>query len=213
MLSARPARTRAPRRAPPTTSKSHSPSNASDLLVRGVSPFLCQTGRVTDSPLLIVGLGNPGAKYADTRHNIGVMLLEAVHKRTNTEVAEVRHQGRRLVLARTRGYMNVSGGPVKALATFFKIPPADIIVAHDELELDFGQVRLRLGGGDHGHNGLKSVSKSLGTKEYQRLALGIGRPPGRMDPAAFVLKPFSRQEAGDLPFLLADAADEIEKSL
>lgn len=226
MLSARPARTRAPRRAPPTTSSSHSPCNASDLLVRGISPFLCQTGRVTDSPLLIVGLGNPGAKYADTRHNIGVMLLDelasrispapasfAVHKRTNTEIAEVRHQGRRLVLARTRGYMNVSGGPVKALATFFKIPPADIIVAHDEMELDFGQVRLRPGGGDHGHNGLKSVSRSLGTKDYQRLALGIGRPPGRMDPAAFVLKPFTRQEAGDLPFLLADAADEIEKGL
>jgi PTH1 family peptidyl-tRNA hydrolase len=181
---------------------------------------------VTDSPLLIVGLGNPGAKYADTRHNIGVMLLDelasritpvpasfSVHKRTNTEVAEVRHRGRRLVLARTRGYMNVSGGPVKALATFFRIAPGDIIVAHDELELDFGEHRLRTGGGDHGHNGLKSVTKSLGTKEYQRLALGIGRPPGRMDPAAFVLKPFTRQEAGELPFLLSDAADELERAL
>ncbi|WP_156227210.1 aminoacyl-tRNA hydrolase [Corynebacterium comes] len=179
---------------------------------------------MTESPLLIVGLGNPGSKYADTRHNIGVMLIDelasritpvpatfAVHKRTNTEIAEVRHRGRRLVLAKPRSYMNVSGGPVKALATFFKVAPADIIVAHDELELDFGQVRLRTGGGDHGHNGLKSVTRSLGTRDYQRLSLGIGRPPGRMDPASFVLKPFSRQESEELPFICSEAADELEK--
>jgi len=109
--------------------------------------------------------------------------------------------------------MNLSGGPVKALATFFKVTPAEVVVIHDELELDFGQVRLRLGGGDHGHNGLRSVTQSLGTKEYQRLAVGIGRPPGRMDPAAFVLKPFAKQEAAELPFLCSDAADELERSL
>ncbi|QGU04089.1 Peptidyl-tRNA hydrolase [Corynebacterium comes] len=198
--------------------------NAPDLVVGGVSPFLWETWGVTESPLLIVGLGNPGSKYADTRHNIGVMLIDelasritpvpatfAVHKRTNTEIAEVRHRGRRLVLAKPRSYMNVSGGPVKALATFFKVAPADIIVAHDELELDFGQVRLRTGGGDHGHNGLKSVTRSLGTRDYQRLSLGIGRPPGRMDPASFVLKPFSRQESEELPFICSEAADELEK--
>lgn len=181
---------------------------------------------MTDTPLLIIGLGNPGAQYADTRHNVGAMILDelasritpvpatfAVHKRTNTDIAEVRHRGRRLVLAKPRSYMNVSGGPVKALATFFKIDTKDIIVAHDELELEFGQFRLRTGGGDHGHNGLKSITKSLGTKDYQRLAIGIGRPPGRMDPASFVLKPFSRQETAELPFLCSDAADELEKAL
>ncbi len=181
---------------------------------------------MTDSPLLIVGLGNPGAQYEDTRHNIGRMLVDelasritpvpatfAVHKRTNTEIAEVRHRGRRLILAKPRSYMNVSGGPVKALATFFKVGPEDIVAAHDELELDFGQFSLRTGGGDHGHNGLKSLTKSLGTKEYQRLAIGIGRPPGRMDPASFVLKPFTRQETAEQPFLCSDAADELEKHL
>lgn len=181
---------------------------------------------MTDSPLLIVGLGNPGAQYAPTRHNVGVMLIDeltsrtspmpatlAVHKRTNTEIAETRLGGRRVILARMRSFMNVSGGPVKALANFFKVEPENLVVVHDELEMDFGQLRLKLGGGDHGHNGLKSVSKSLGTKEYQRLAIGIGRPPGRMDPASFVLKPFSSKEAAELPFVLGDAADELERSL
>lgn len=214
-----------PRLRPRRTSSS--PHDAPDQLWSGAFPFSVQDlALVTDSPLLIVGLGNPGAKYADTRHNIGVMLLDelasrispvpasfAVHKRTNTEIAEVRHRGRRLILARPRSYMNLSGGPVKALATFFKVPAADIVVAHDELELDFGQIRLRTGGGDHGHNGLKSVTKSLGTKDYQRLSLGIGRPPGRMDPASYVLKPFNRQEVAELPFICSDAADELEKNL
>ncbi len=184
---------------------------------------------MTDSPILIVGLGNPGPKYADTRHNIGVRVLGeladrvtpvpaslSVHKRTNTEIAELpagRLGHRKVVLARTRGYMNLSGGPVKALATYFSVAPADLIVIHDELELDFGQVRLRTGGGDHGHNGLKSLTKSLGTKEYQRLAVGIGRPPGRMDPASFVLRPFTRAEELELPFLCADAADEVGRVL
>ncbi|AGF71956.1 aminoacyl-tRNA hydrolase [Corynebacterium halotolerans] len=184
---------------------------------------------MTDSPILIVGLGNPGPKYADTRHNIGVRVLEeladrvrpmpaslTVHKRSNTEIAELpagRLGARKVVLARTRSFMNLSGGPVKALATYFAVAPADVIVIHDELELDFGVVRLRTGGGDHGHNGLKSVTKSLGTKDYQRLAIGIGRPPGRMDPAGFVLKPFTRTEQSELPFICSDAADEIERGL
>lgn len=184
---------------------------------------------MTDSPLLIVGLGNPGAQYAPTRHNVGVMLIDeltsrtspmpatlAVHKRTNTEIAELpagRLGDRKVVVGRTRGYMNVSGGPVKALANYFSVPADEIIVIHDELELDFAEVRLRLGGGDHGHNGLKSVTKSLGTKDYQRLAVGVGRPPGRMDPASYVLKGFSRAEQAELPIICADAADEVERFL
>ena len=163
---------------------------------------------------LIVGLGNPGPKYASTRHNAGVLVLEelldresarlGVHKKTNTELAEL--SGGR-VLARTRGYMNVSGGPVKALAGYFKVAPADIYVIYDELELDFGEVKLRTGGGDHGHNGLKSVSASLGTRDYHKLAVGIGRPPGRMAVADYVLKPFAKREVSELPIIAADAAD------
>ncbi|RNE48556.1 aminoacyl-tRNA hydrolase [Corynebacterium alimapuense] len=181
---------------------------------------------MNDSPLLIVGLGNPGPQYAATRHNIGALVLDelaartspcpahlTVHKRSNAEIAEARLNGRRVVLARTRSFMNLSGGQVKALASFFRTSPPEIIVIHDELELDFGQLRLRLGGGDHGHNGLRSVTKSLGTKDYQRLAVGIGRPPGRMNPAAFVLKPFNKQEAAELPFICDSAADEVETAL
>ena len=165
-----------------------------------------------DAPLLIVGLGNPGPKYDDTRHNIGFAVVEeiasratpmpadfAVHKKTNAEVAELaagRLLPRRVVL-------------VKALANYFGAAPADIIVAHDELELDFGRVRLRMGGGDHGHNGLRSITKSLDTKDYQRLSVGIGRPPGRMDPAAFVLQRFAKRELADVPIITADAADQV----
>lgn len=169
---------------------------------------------------LIVGLGNPGARYAATRHNAGVLVLEeilerksaqlSVHKKTNTEVAELSGG---LVLARTRSYMNVSGGPVKALAGYFKVSPGEIYVVYDELDLDFGEVKLRAGGGDHGHNGLKSVSASLGTRDYNKLAVGIGRPPGRMAPADYVLKPFSKKEAEGLPIIAADAADLLEAAL
>lgn len=175
---------------------------------------------------LIVALGNPGPKYAGTRHNIGVDVLDelldrthaslSVHMRTNTEIAEL-SPGRlgdgRVVLARTREFMNLSGGPVKALANYFGASPAEIVVIHDELELAFGEVRLRTGGGDKGHNGLKSITKSLGTRDYQRLNVGIGRPPGRMEPAAFVLKPFNRSEKDSLPIIAADAADLVERSL
>ncbi|WP_291314915.1 aminoacyl-tRNA hydrolase [Corynebacterium sp. UBA2622] len=181
---------------------------------------------MTDSPVLIVGLGNPGAQYASTRHNAGVVVLEellvratpmpaqlSAHKKTNTEVAELAAgrllPRRRVVLARTRGYMNVSGGPVKALADYFGAAPRDLYVIYDELDLDLGEVKLRAGGGDHGHNGLRSVTKSLGTREYNKLAVGIGRPPGRMAPADYVLKSFGRKEAEELPIVAADAADEL----
>ena len=180
---------------------------------------------MSDSPVLIVGLGNPGTIYAQTRHNAGAMLIDelldrttpmpaqlSVHKKTNTEVAELtagRLTNRRTILARTRGFMNVSGGPIKALASYYGVKPADIYVIYDELDLDFGQVKLRLGGGDHGHNGLKSVTKSLGTPNYNRLAIGIGRPPGRQAPADYVLKPFGKQESAELPITLTDAADAL----
>ena len=173
--------------------------------------------RVT--PLLVVGLGNPGPKYAGTRHNIGfdvadelageLMSSFSVHKKTNTEVAEGIAGDRKIICAKPRSYMNLSGGPIKALAQCFHLSAADIIVIHDELELDFGTIKLRKGGGDHGHNGLRSTTKSLGTKDYQRLSIGIGRPPGRMDPASFVLKPWAKQEKAEIPILCADAVEEI----
>lgn len=174
---------------------------------------------------LIVGLGNPGDKYANTRHNVGRMVIGELldrqvpeaslntHKKTNTDIAEVTIAGRKVVLAQPRTYMNVSGGPVQQLAAFFKIPAENIIVAYDDLEGDPGAVKLRQSGGDKGHNGLKSITKSLGTKDYWRLSCGIGRPPGRMDPAAYVLKPFPKSEAADVAIMCADAADEVERTL
>ena len=185
---------------------------------------------VSSSPVLVVGLGNPGPKYAGTRHNAGIALIDelcsratpmpaqlAVHKRTNTEVAELAAgrllPDRQVILARTRAFMNVSGGPVKALADYFRVQTEDVFVAYDELDLDLGQVKLRKGGGDHGHNGLKSVTKSLGGKPYHKLAIGIGRPPGRMAPADYVLKPFSARQQVDLTIAAADAADLWLKSV
>ena len=169
--------------------------------------------------VLIVGLGNPGPKYAGTRHNIGFDVADevadrlfasfSVHKKTNTEVAEARHGDHKIVIAKPRSFMNLSGGPIKALAGYFGVEVGKIIVVHDELELDFGQIKLRTGGGDHGHNGLRSTTKSLGTKDYQRLSVGIGRPPGRMDPAAFVLGSWSKKEAAEVPIICADAADML----
>ncbi|MEW1960031.1 aminoacyl-tRNA hydrolase [Kineococcus sp. NPDC059986] len=178
---------------------------------------------------LVVGLGNPGAEYERTRHNVGQMVLDELASRTGgsfkkhrsgARVAEVRlgvlpggAPGPRTVLAAPTSYMNVSGGPVAGLANYFDVPVERIVVLHDELDIDFGAVRLKRGGGEGGHNGLRSISKSLGEKEYARVRVGIGRPPGRQDPADFVLKEFSSTEKKDLPFLLMDAADAVERLL
>lgn len=129
------------------------------------------------------------------------------HRKTNTDVFT--EPG--LILARPRSFMNLSGGPVRALSRFFRVPAKNIVVIHDELELPFGRAMLREGGGDHGHNGLRSVTKALGTADYLRLGCGIGRPPGRMDPAGFVLKPFTKAERTELPVMCADAADLVEE--
>ncbi|MEY8578746.1 aminoacyl-tRNA hydrolase [Corynebacteriaceae bacterium 6-324] len=176
---------------------------------------------MSSDALLVVGLGNPGPKYERTRHNIGFEAAQELvdrnfgrftaHKRTNAEVAELNIGGRKVIVAKPRTFMNVSGGAVKALANYFKISPANIVVIHDELDMDFGEVRMRLGGGDHGHNGLRDTTKALGTKDYHRLSCGIGRPPGRMAPAAYVLKPFAKKELDELPIICADAADLIEQ--
>lgn len=175
---------------------------------------------MTDRPALVVGLGNPGPQYERTRHNVGVMVVDALaarmrgsfssHKRSNSDVLQARLGTRPVVLGKPRSYMNESGGPVAGMARFFSVDPADIIVVHDELDVDLGHVRLKLGGGEGGHNGLRSISKSLSTKDYLRVRVGVGRPPGRMDPAAYVLKPFASAEREELAIVLEEAVDAVE---
>lgn len=171
---------------------------------------------------LIVGLGNPGAKYEQTRHNIGQMALDVLagrinakftpHSKTGSRVAEgwLRPGGPKLILAKSNGYMNTSGGPVSALCKYFGIAPDHVIAVHDELDLPFDTIKLKQGGGHGGHNGLRDIGKALDTPDYLRVRLGIGRPPGRQDPADFVLAPFGTSERKDLPVMLEDAADACE---
>jgi peptidyl-tRNA hydrolase, PTH1 family len=178
---------------------------------------------VAPGPALVVGLGNPGPEYSETRHNIGVRVVELLAARagggrfsknkSNADVLEGRLAGRRAVLAVPRTYMNVSGGPVAGLLRYYGVAPADLVVVHDDLDLGFGVVRLKLGGGEGGHNGLRSISASIGTKDYLRVRFGIGRPPGRQDPADFVLKRFSGEERKELDFAVDLAADAAEALL
>ncbi|HEY2947959.1 MAG TPA: aminoacyl-tRNA hydrolase [Micromonosporaceae bacterium] len=174
------------------------------------------------TPWLVVGLGNPGPAYAKNRHNVGFTVVDLIadrmgvkvgrHRRAVAEVAEGRlgFGGPRVVLAKPMTYMNLSGGPVAALSQFYKVPADRIVAAHDDLDLPYGQLRAKLGGGEGGHNGLRSMSMSLGTKDYLRVRFGIGRPPGRQDPADYVLSDFSATERKELEFLVDRAADLAE---
>lgn len=175
-----------------------------------------------DGPWLVVGLGNPGPKYAGNRHNVGQMVVDLLAERvggrftkhkSRADVVEGRLGGHRVVLAKPLSYMNESGGPVAGLRSYYRVPPERTIVVHDELDVPFDSVRLKRGGGDNGHNGLRSISGSLGTKDYLRVRVGIGRPPGRQDPADFVLRDFSSVERKDLPFLVDTSADAVEALL
>jgi PTH1 family peptidyl-tRNA hydrolase len=174
---------------------------------------------------LVVGLGNPGPTYAGTRHNVGYLVADELarrmgapfraHKSGRAEVVEGRlaapgAPGPRIVLARPRSYMNEVGGPVKALATFYKVLPDRVVAIHDELDIAFGTLRVKFGGGDNGHNGLRSMRSSLGTGDFYRVRAGIGRPPGRQDPADFVLSRYSSVERKELPFQVDRAADAVE---
>lgn len=180
---------------------------------------------VTDAPWLVVGLGNPGPQYAATRHNVGVMAVERLtesldgslttHRRCRAEVFEGRlgplgHGATRVVVARSRGFMNESGGPVACLMEFYKVPLDQVVVVHDELDLPLGGLRIKQGGGDNGHNGLRSLRRSLGSGDFHRVRLGIGRPPGRQDPADFVLRPFAGAERTEVDLLCGEAADAVE---
>jgi peptidyl-tRNA hydrolase, PTH1 family len=170
---------------------------------------------------LIVGLGNPGAQYQGNRHNVGQMVLDELAGRVGAgfkthkaraQVVEGRLGigGPRVVLAKPMSYMNVSGGPVSALANFYGIEPDHVVAVHDEIDIAFNTVKLKIGGGEGGHNGLRDISKALGTKDYYRVRVGVGRPPGRMDTADFVLRDFGTAELKELPFLLDEAADAAE---
>lgn len=180
----------------------------------------------TDSPWLVVGLGNPGAQYASTRHNVGHLTIDvlaaragAVLKthRSRTRVADLRLgvgpggvPGPRAVLACSETYMNTTGGPIRRLADFLGIGAQRILVVHDDLDLPPHELRLKAGGGEGGHNGLKSLTQALGTRDYHRLRIGIGRPPGRMDPADYVLAPIPAKERPDWDVTLEEAADAVE---
>ncbi|GEL23523.1 peptidyl-tRNA hydrolase [Pseudonocardia sulfidoxydans NBRC 16205] len=174
-------------------------------------------------PAMVVGLGNPGPEYAETRHNVGFRVVELLAARagggrfskhkSNADVLEGRLAGRKVVLAKPRTYMNVSGGPVAGLLRYFSVPATELVVVHDDLDLGFGVIRLKQGGGEGGHNGLRSISQSIGTRDYLRVRFGIGRPPGRQDPADFVLKRFSSVENKELEFAVDLAADAAEALL
>ena len=174
---------------------------------------------------LVAGLGNPGPAYAGHRHNVGYLVADELasrlgspfrtHKSGRAAVAEGRMgpvgvDAARVVLARARGYMNESGGPIKALATFYKIAPDRLVVIHDELDIPFGTLRVKLGGGDNGHNGVRSVRSSLGTGDFYRVRVGIGRPAGRRDVSDHVLGNYSTAERRDLSFQVDRAADAVE---
>lgn len=175
--------------------------------------------------LLVVGLGNPGSRYERTRHNLGHMAVDVLAGRASARwsrhragafVAETRAgmlpggaPGPRVLLAKSAGYMNLSGAPVAALMRAEGIDVEQLLVIHDELDLPLGTLRIKRSGGEGGHNGLKSISEHLGTREYGRLRMGIGRPPGRIDPAAYVLQPFAKSEAEEAGIMVQLAADAV----
>ncbi|MGC5170754.1 aminoacyl-tRNA hydrolase [Microbacterium sp. DT81.1] len=171
---------------------------------------------------LVVGLGNPGPRYAATRHNVGQLVVDELAARrgevfkahkTNARVVEtwLRPGTQKMVLAKPNSFMNVSGGPVAGLERFYGVAPERIVVVHDELDIPFDTIKLKVGGGPGGHNGVRDVAKALGTPEFARVRVGVGRPTGRQDPADWVLDPFSAAERATLPVLVAEAADAVEQ--
>ncbi len=181
---------------------------------------------MADERQLVVGLGNPGERYAGTRHNAGFMVLDVLASRTGggfksrkspggaaADVIEARLAGHPVVLAKPRSFMNESGGPVAAVARFYKVAPEQIIVVQDELDLPFGVLRIKRGGSEGGHNGIRSVVAALGSPEFVRVRVGVGRPPGRQDVIDFVLKDFNTLERRELPLVLGTAADAVEAVL
>ncbi|MFE9248780.1 aminoacyl-tRNA hydrolase [Streptomyces sp. NPDC007088] len=185
---------------------------------------MATTGEDASAPWLVAGLGNPGPEYDGNRHNVGFMVADLLAARmggkfkragkAQAQVVEGRFgppgpRSRRVVVVKPMSYMNLSGGPVTALRDFYKVPTAHVVAVHDELDIDYGVLRLKLGGGDNGHNGLKSMTKAMGPA-YHRVRFGIGRPPGRMQVADFVLRDFSSSERKELDYFVDRAADAVE---
>ncbi len=177
---------------------------------------------MTGDRWLIAGLGNPGPSYAGNRHNAGYMVADLLAERAGTRfragrframTAEGRLAGFSVIIAKPLTFMNESGIAVGGLKGYYRLEPGQVVVIHDELDLPYGTIRLKRGGGDNGHNGLRSVTAHLGTRDYYRVRIGIGRPPGRMDPAAYVLRDFSAAERKELPLVLETAADAVEALL
>jgi PTH1 family peptidyl-tRNA hydrolase len=171
---------------------------------------------MTENTYLLIGLGNPGREYKDTRHNIGFMLIDRLTIRleargmkvqANAIVISTHFQERKIILAKPQTYMNLSGQSVQGLLHFYKIPVENLLIAHDDLDIPFGTIRIRPGGGPGGQRGMASTIEKLGTKDFPRLRLGIGRPPGRMDPKDYVLQDFSKEDMKLLPEILDRAAD------
>ncbi|MDA4893990.1 MULTISPECIES: aminoacyl-tRNA hydrolase [Microbacterium] len=176
---------------------------------------------------LVVGLGNPGPRYAATRHNVGQMVVDELAARrgesfrdhrvrgqgSGAQVVEtwVRPGGDKIVLAKPTSFMNVSGTPVASLARFYSVPAERVVLVHDELDIPFDTIKLKVGGGHGGHNGIRDVARALATPDFPRVRVGIGRPPGRQDPADWVLAPFGAAERPNLPVLVSDAADAVEQ--
>lgn len=177
---------------------------------------------MADDLWLVVGLGNPGPRYAGNRHNVGFMVADLLVARVGgrfkahqgrADVLEGRVAGARCAVVKPQTYMNVSGGPTAAVRNFFKVPAERIVCVHDDLDVDFGRIRLKQGGGHGGHNGLRSLDAALACSGYARVRVGIGRPPGRQDPAVYVLKDFSAAERKELDWVLDRAADAVEALL
>ncbi len=170
---------------------------------------------------LVVGLGNPGPGYSRNRHNIGYLVVEELASRLGATFKTHKAKalvatgrlgmgGHKLILAKPTVFMNLTGGPTAALAKFYNLAPENVIAVHDEIDIPFDTVKLKLGGGEGGHNGLRDISRTLGTKDYYRVRAGVGRPPGRADAASHVLRDFSSTENKALPFLIDNAADAVE---
>jgi len=173
---------------------------------------------MTENTFLIIGLGNPGREYLNTRHNFGFMMIDRIAVRLNARgmkvqskaiVLNTRHDDKKLILAKPQTFMNLSGQSVQGLAHFYKIPPENLMILSDDLDIPFGTIRIRASGGPGGQRGLGNILEKLGSKDVPRLRIGIGRPPGRMNPSAYVLQKFSRDEEKEVSNILDRGADAV----